>query len=157
MITIDLLLTGYDQAFSRLTSARDEALQSGDAATVYIPLLETLGWADVIEEWLQKKSGEEWMRRLGSDTEKSQGIILGFRYARNVVHHDWALAVELNNEPPLLQDWRWKNNLQSLKPQPKNEAGYKRYLAGRALRHTFRDLHVVYNLVAQQLPRPTGE
>ena len=144
MVDFKLILSGYYAAFDRLNVARGQAKESGSSYGLYIPLLETLGWADVIEEWLQEKHGENWVKKLPPAVCELEEIVYGFRYARNVVHHRWDVAIELDDEPSILQDWRWKKNLPSTWPQPTNEAAYKKRLAGRALRFAFKDLHKLY-------------
>lgn len=143
-VNFSLLLEGYDQAFQRLKVAREASRTPQDAARIYIPLLETLGWADVIEEWLSKKHGEDWVQKLPSDVHKLDEVVVGFRYARNVVHHNWQTAIELDDLPELLRDWRWKETLFSERSQPTNKAAYKKRMSKRALRHTFKDLHKLY-------------
>jgi hypothetical protein len=145
LIDFKLLLTGYDRAFQRLRKARDSVRPSGDAVLLYIPLLETLTWADVIEERLERLLGKEWVNQLPDSVQAVGDVIAGFRYARNSVHHEWTLAVCLTDEPELLRDWFWRKTLPVGKPQKKNLAAYENHLAGRALRHTFRDLHKLYN------------
>ena len=144
MIDLKLILSGYDAAFERLNVARTQAKESGNSYSLYIPLLETLGWADVIEEWLQEKHGNNWVKRLPPPAGELEEIVYGFRYARNVVHHQWSVAVELDDQPSIFQDWRWKESLPSTRRQPTNETAYKNRLAGRALRHAFKDLHKLY-------------
>jgi hypothetical protein len=144
-IDFKLLLIGYDRAFQRLREARDSVRPSGDAHLLYIPLLETLTWADVIEERLQRLLGKKWVDKLPTSVHGLREVIDGFRYARNSVHHEWDIAVCLTDEPEFLRDWCWKETLPVGKPQPTNFAAYEHHLAGRALRHTFRDLHKLYN------------
>ncbi|EOE6244919.1 hypothetical protein ACKOZO_004115 [Vibrio vulnificus] len=151
MVNIDLILKGYDEAFLRLRTQRNDAKISGDSESLYIPLVETLGWADVIEEYFDERFGKDWMLKLPNSKSDYEQVILGFRYARNVVHHRWAVAVELDTQIPLLQDWRWKLTLESTRPQPKNRVAYESKLAGRALRHTFKDLHKIYGLARKHL------
>ncbi|OQX06182.1 MAG: hypothetical protein BWK73_31490 [Thiothrix lacustris] len=146
-VNLQLILLGYNEAFERLQTGRSTARMAADSCRLYIPLLETLGWADVIEEWINEKYGKKWVKQLPASVHHLEEVIIGFRYARNVVHHRWSTAVELDEQPFLLQDWIWKNNLPSTKPQPTNEAAYKSRLAGRALRHTFKDLHTLYREV----------
>lgn len=153
MVDLKLILSGYDAAFNRLNTARAQAKESGNPYSLYIPLLETLGWADVIEEWLQEKHGKNWVTKLPPPAGELEEIVLGFRYARNVVHHRWAVAVELDDEPSILQDWRWKESLLSTWPQPTNEAAYKKRLANRALRHAFKDLHKLYGAAETHLSK----
>jgi hypothetical protein len=144
-IDFNVLLTGYDSAFKRLSEARDSARSSGDASLLYIPLLETLTWADVIEERLKELLGEEWVDQLPASVHALRDIVAGFRDARNSVHHNWAIAVCLDDEPEFLRDWCWRETLPIGKPQSTNRTAYENKLAGRALRHTFRDLHKLYN------------
>ncbi|MCG9734763.1 hypothetical protein L1D51_12240 [Pseudoalteromonas shioyasakiensis] len=151
MVNIDLILKGYDEAFLRLRTQRDDAKISGDSKSLYIPLVETLGWADVIEEFFDERFGKDWMLKLPNSKSDYEQVILGFRYARNVVHHRWAVAVELDSKIPLFQDWCWKLTLESTRPQPKNRAAYESKLAGRALRHTFKDLHKIYGSARKYL------
>lgn len=150
-IDFKTILTGYDRAFQRLSEARESAIPTSDARLLYIPLLETLTWADVIEEWLTDLFGEDWIDRLPARLHALRDVVAGFRYARNSVHHKWSLAVCLDDEPKVLRDWRWRPTLLVGKKQPKNCAAYKRKIAGRALRHTFRDLHKLYGAASRMV------
>ena len=143
-IDFKVLLIGYDTAFQRLTEARASARPSGDASLLYIPLLETLTWADVIEERLEELLGKKWVDKLPARVHALRDVVAGFRYARNSVHHKWAIAVCLDDEPEFMRDWCRKKTLPFGRPQPANRASYEKKLAGRALRHTFRDLHKLY-------------
>ncbi|WGS85487.1 hypothetical protein [Methylomonas sp. UP202] len=144
MVDLKLIFMGYDAAYERLKAQRVQAKKEDDSRLLYVPLLETLGWADVIEERLEDGHGKDWIKKLPL-SQDLEGIVLGFRYARNVVHHRWHIAVELDDEPGILKDWRWKEYLPSTgKPQPTNKAAYENNLAGRALRHAFKDLHRIY-------------
>ncbi|QCG48943.1 hypothetical protein [Aeromonas schubertii] len=64
MVNIDLILKGYDEAFLRLRTQRNDAKISGNSESLYIPLVETLGWADVIEEYFDERFGKDWMLKL---------------------------------------------------------------------------------------------
>jgi len=150
MVDLKLILSGYDHAFARLQEGRNLAKKEDDSLRLFIPLVETLGWADVIEEWMQKNHGKDWVKKLPSPVSDLEKIILGFRYARNVVHHNWSIAVELDDQPGVFKDWRWKDHLLTAKSQPTNKAAYESSLAGRALRHTFKDLHKLY-LAAERI------
>lgn len=152
-VGLDLILTGYDSAYKRLSEGRTKAIESGDSRQLYVPLLETLGWADVIEEWMTKNYGQDWVKELPGCAEDLEQVIIGFRFARNVVHHRWALAVELDDLPENIKDWRWKKELKSERPQPRNELAYTQALAGRALRHTFKELHRLYNAAVSLVAR----
>jgi hypothetical protein len=148
--TVDLatLLRGYDEAFDRFKTAREAARQDGDPTKMYIALFEVLNWAVVIDDLLRKKKlGDRWYTQV--EKRKDQGlVVLGFRCARNRVHHQWANAVRLDNQPKLFRDWCWCP-LDELPPaeeaRPAQERAYTQKLASRALRFTFRDLHSLFN------------
>ena len=103
-IEFHIILDGYNQAYGRFLEAYSAARTIGDQNRLYIPLLETLGWADVIEERVTNVKGPSWVQDLPVRFHNSEGIILGYRYVRNIVHHDWVLAIELDDEPGMLRD-----------------------------------------------------
>ena len=150
-IEFHIILDGYNQAYERFLEAYSAARTIGDQNRLYIPLLETLGWADVIEERVTNVKGPSWVKDLPVRFHNSEGIILGYRYVRNIVHHDWVLAIELDDEPGMLRDWRWRRGLVAPKKQTRNQFAYSKKIAGRALRHTFKDLHSLYKAVSSSM------
>lgn len=116
-------------AFQRLLEARDSVRPSGDASLLYIPLLETLTRADVIEERLDRSLGKKWVDKLPASIHPLRSVIDGFRYARNSAHDEWAIAVCLTDESEFLRDWCWRETLLVGRPQKKNLAAYENHLA----------------------------
>jgi hypothetical protein len=79
-VSLETLLTGLQQAISRLTSS------PGDP---FIPVFESLNWIVTIDEWLQvERDDRDWWVR-----EPDGELVRALRFVRNRVHHQWADAI----------------------------------------------------------------
>ena len=157
-VGLPTLLRGYDAAFERLAPAR----AGEDPLALYIPLFEVLNWAVAVDDRLGQLLGKSW-----HGTHRRSGVNSGFRYIRNRVHHQWADAMYLAGEIWTLasgqqlsfQDWHWRpvhelppTSPEHAKQQAKLEPFYTRHLAGRTARHTFKDLHQLFNWAEKRAP-----
>jgi hypothetical protein len=110
-------------------------------------IFETLNWAVAIDFRLGKTLGtrERWPASYAA-----AGFVLGFRYARNTVHHDWADALYVDYTglivpsplPAPLFEWRWLRELPATRD--KGQAEYARHLAGEPVRFTLEALESLF-------------
>jgi hypothetical protein len=141
---------GYLYAVKRIddATARAAATTPYFRGEVFIPLIETLNWLDMI---LDRPEVEH---RVEPDMK------LAFKFARGRSHHAWAEAIEFRNDVPLPQppavtlatghvaplapllvsDWCWRQPEElpgSKRPgHTKGKNEYRRLLAGRQARAT---------------------
>jgi hypothetical protein len=143
-VTLETLLAGYRRAYERwMAGPRIEVDQ--DAA--FFAIFELLNWAVVIDTRLQRVSAhrDRWASRYPEG-----GYVLGFRYARNAVHHDWADALYISEGgvylptpvPFSLFEWCWRRELPSTKAH--GRAKYRDRLAGKPVRFTLEALGSLY-------------
>lgn len=144
---LETMLAGYDGALARYTVAREAARAGGETRDLDIALFETLNWVVSIDDLLRERLGERWYEQVAQQPEQGR-VMPGYRFIRNQVHHQWAQAICLDDQPTLLQDWRWRAladlPLVGHRQQYLQDA-FEQRLAGRALRHTFRELRVLFD------------
>lgn len=144
---LSTLMIGYDRAHARYLEAHNAVRTGGDPSDLDIALFETLHWAVSIDEFLAERLGVRWYDRVERRPGQGQAVP-GLRFVRNQIHHQWVQAICLDDAPTLLQDWRWRacDDLPpSTRRQPIQQAAYEAHLASRALRHTFRELHQLFD------------
>jgi hypothetical protein len=83
-VSLETLLAGYRQAYKRWMSG---PRIDPDPDQAFFAIFEALNWAVTVDDRLSDVL-VGWPR--GYDERDS---LLGFRYARNAVHHDWADAL----------------------------------------------------------------
>jgi hypothetical protein len=76
-ITIQELLVGFRNAYSRYRVARNET----DKVKIFCALFETLNWIVTIDDKL-RANNQDWVENYGDS-----GLIKAVRYTRNRVHH----------------------------------------------------------------------
>jgi len=124
------------------------------ADETFVPVFEALNWMASIDLWFDEQGSP-----IGDDT------LRGIRFARNRVHHDWALAITRQDWPgvPMVSGgrhggvtrifgpppgfyWTWKP-LADLpppqRPDPNGEAAYVSQLAGAQVEPTLDGLRPV--------------
>jgi hypothetical protein len=134
-----------------ITATKDPA---AGADETFVPVFEALNWMASIDLWFDEQGSP-----IGDDT------LRGIRFARNRVHHDWALAITRQDWPgvPMVSwgryggvtrligpppgfYWTWKP-LTDLpppqRPDPKGEAAYVSRLAGSHVEPTLDGLRPI--------------
>jgi hypothetical protein len=95
VVTVGAQVLGLRKAIERLELA---AAQREDPVETYLPLFEALNWIVALDDrigaiWVPEgnKLGTAWRGRV------SEGdVIIGLDWVRNVVHHQWADALQLD-------------------------------------------------------------
>jgi len=121
----------------------DEVPTSG----ALVALFEALNWAVTLDDRFREDwpGSGEWFRDLHGGE-----LVGGLRYARNSVHHDWALAVELDSEGGISRSrhaplfWVWCPDLPSGRPNPAGARRYRERLAGRPVIETLMTLTATF-------------
>jgi hypothetical protein len=131
----------------------------------YLALFEALNWGVSLDDRLTRdwpfdeiQFGKYWC-----DDFAGAGLIRGLRHARNAVHHDWSLALDVNPFEVLFQQrmellWLcWSSDLDSKRPNPDGERAYRENLAGRVVGDTLLEIGALFeagtNLAMGQIPR----
>jgi hypothetical protein len=131
----------------------------------YLALFEALNWGVSLDDLLTKdwpfdeiQFGKYWC-----DDFAGAGLIRGLRYARNAVHHDWSLALDVNPLEVLFQQriellWLcWEPELKSERPNPQGEQAYRENLAGRVVGDTLLEIGALFgagtSFVLGDIPR----
>jgi hypothetical protein len=130
----------------------------------YFALFEALNWADCLDDRLtidwpfeEIAHGRYWC-----DEFRGGGLIRGLRFARNSVHHDWSLALDLDPlENPFHQriELLWLCWAEGLAGEERSDGAtaYMNYLAGRAAGETLFEigdiLTAAVNIAAGDFPR----
>jgi hypothetical protein len=118
----------------------------------YFALFEALSWAVSLDERLTKdwpfeevSFGKYWC-----DDFVGGGLVRGLRYARNAVHHDWSLALDVNPEEAPFQQrvellWLgWNPELSSKRPNSDGWRAYRENLAGRSVGDTLLEISALF-------------
>jgi hypothetical protein len=95
VVSVAAQVLGLRSAVERLERA---AAQRENPVKAYLPLFEALNWIVAIDDrvgaiWVPEgvKLGPSWRARVSGGE-----VIVGLDWARNVVHHQWADALELD-------------------------------------------------------------
>ena len=151
-VDLRTLLAGYEQAYQRwMAGPRVEM----DKEQAFFTIFEALNWAAAIDHRLGTTlgTGEQW-----ASSYAEGAYVLGFRYARNVVHHEWADALHadlggglvlLSPLPARFFEWRWRGELQSTKQRGRAE--YEAHRADQPVRFTLEALESLYAKVLDDL------
>lgn len=149
-VSVTTLLRGYREAYMRwMTGPR----VSGDPDGAFLGIFEALNWAVVVDDALRQvmAGGKGW-----ANAYDGGAVVAGFRYARNAVHHDWSVALELRPGltiptpiPAILAEWIWQQTLDASRNGGVTQ--YKRHLAGRPVRFTLETLNTLYDQAAATL------
>ena len=137
---------GYHGALARFLAA-----DPGDETSAFLPLFEALSWASAIDQRCTKDFAPDGlgdrMPRRGWEQRLTGGadIISGVRFVRNVVHHQWAEAVQ-----PGAGGWCWRA-VEELPSRRENSEDYRRELAGRLVAPTLLALDQTFASVARLL------
>ena len=143
VVTAGVLYDGFSHARERFEAK--VASQAG-TAEIYVPLFETLNWASALDDRLREDQTKDWHAAV-----EGGSVVLGVRFARNRVHHQWAAALELTEGfsfpvtfPKAFHEWRWRGDLPAGHPFEAGEKIYKRELVGKPARLALRDLSKVF-------------
>lgn len=145
MTTVDAETLGF--GLNRAIERFEQARFSESHQPIFASLFEFLNWTASIDEWLGEHRTDWAAARSRSDT------LLGVRYARNRVQHQWADAMKLDGSggqfpltfPITFYEWRWREESELPPPpreheNPKGEAAYEATLAGEPIRLTIQPL-----------------
>jgi hypothetical protein len=161
----ELLRTAYKNA-PKAEWDLDEELTTLER---YFALFEALNWAVSLDDRLaldwpyeEISYGEYWC-----DEFVGGGLIRGLRSVRNAVHHDWALALDMDPvEVPFckridLLCVRWLSGLPSRDDRSRGATAYLDFLAGRVVGDTLLEIDEIFESATQivmgGLPRrPSG-
>lgn len=95
VVTVAVQALGLRQAIERLEHA---ASRPDNPTETYLPLFEALNWIVALDDrigaiWRPdgKKLGNDWRRKV-----QHGDIVVGLDWVRNVVHHQWADALQLD-------------------------------------------------------------
>jgi hypothetical protein len=140
-VGLGTLLAGYRQAYQRwMNGPRIDP----DPEQAFFAIFEALNWAVSIDDRL-KDTLLGWLSACDE-----RGYVVGFRYARNAVHHHWAEALWLDRRgatlptplPHAFFEWCWQPQLRAT-----NERGlakYRTHLSGQPVRFTLEALESVF-------------
>jgi hypothetical protein len=140
-VGLGTLLAGYRQAYERwMAGPRIDP----DPDQAFFAIFEALNWAVAVDDRL-KEAVPYWPR--GFDQRDS---LLGFRFARNAIHHDWADALWLDRSGAVLPtplphaffEWCWRADLHSTKDW--GRAKYRTHLSGKPVRFTLEALESLF-------------
>lgn len=130
----------------------------------YLALFEALNWGISLDDRLaddwpfdEIEFGDYWC-----DDFAGGGLIRGMRHARNAVHHDWSLALDVDPREVILQErvellWLcWISDFDSERASVNGDRAYRENLAGRVVGDTLLEINDVFvagvKLVMGQLP-----
>lgn len=131
----------------------------------YLALFEALNWGVSLDDRLTRDWPFEKIKfgRYWCDEFAGGDLIRGFRCARNAVHHDWSLALDVDPAEVLFQQrvellWLcWAPELHPERPDTKGEAAYREYLAARVVGDTLIEIGELFEagtmLAMDQRPR----
>lgn len=132
----DWFAEGYRQALNRFREAW--SLEERSPRECFFPLFEALNWSVALTDNLKS---------VGKPLDDP--VVVGLRFVRNTVHHQWAQALEAKKAgstqvafpsgevwPPVGWDWYWKpvSRLATDKRHMHGEGEYTAYLADRPAR-----------------------
>jgi hypothetical protein len=168
-----LLTGGFAQAYERFQGGQS----TGDAEPTFHALFEALNWAHAIDDFVaqvwrpegpvEEDPWWEWRRHpslcIGDELAS---IMLGLRYARNRVHHQWADALVAEDGaklpftlPRVLMTWVWRP-IDELPTPPKGweddhgRAAYAEALAGCAAEDALVTMSKTFEFVGSLLDPP---
>jgi hypothetical protein len=179
-VTVALQLRGLHEAADRL---EESTADRENAAGTFLPLFEVLNWATALDERIRylwrpdgkkEKLGVDWPSRLGG-----ADIVYAVAWARNIVHHQWADALRLDEvghglypSDDLLpgddvyprDEWAWVWKTRADMPERKQRSSktkqtgtvdgreaYGEHLEGRPAGETVRSLIAVIDKVVRLL------
>ena len=160
-VTTTTVFRGFSESLSRY----HEAAQHRDGTGTYLPLFEALNWCASLDYRLQAwwRSNRSNRDRWWCDGFTYGDTVLGTRFARNCVHHQWAEALRLSETAPNRSggfsrvprfEWRWR---EALPPAPEGHdhlrQEYRDNLASNPARDT---LEAVVECVAAALKAGYG-
>lgn len=154
-MSIDPLLAGFDAACDRFHAV----IHSQDSKVMYQPLFEALNWIVALDDRLQvewTKAGEPLPEPWSQWFHRGENI-LGIRFARNRIHHQWANAIGAVSSgrdllPPGEFEWRWfPSNLLPTGRSDTYKEEYDGYLAGERVRFTLRDVQTCVRQAVEYL------
>lgn len=170
-VVVGQLFRGYGFAHQRFEAASRE----NDPDPGFFALFEALNWAVAVDDFIREAwepHGEklDWAWRSLAGGDALDEVMNGARYARNLVHHHWADALERHEGyrypvryPKVFFTWAWRS-ADALPPHPhekkphvvRNRAAYEARLAGVRAADTLLELHEGFAQVAIFLdpPRP---
>lgn len=142
------LVVGYLRAYARFEHALAKATPVEHAVEFrqrsWEALFEALNWADAIDQFMARGdpgrgADPAW---LANSDAQTQGVLRGLQHARNVVHHQWWVALALRmglTSEQQLNTWIWG----TLPPNNRSKDGaraYAQYLHNRPAVEALRTL-----------------
>jgi hypothetical protein len=170
-VTARKLTAGYAAALDRFSAST----RKQDPDPAFFALFECLNWAVAVDDLIREvwspdgeALGWEWREFQGG--EALADLLNGVRYARNLVHHHWADALELDDGfrfpvrfPMVFFSWVWRA-VEQLPEHPgaenqhvtRNRDAYSRRLAGVRAEDTLFAMAPAFECVGLFLdpPRP---
>jgi hypothetical protein len=165
-----VLLRGYREALDRFQAA----LESTDPEDTFLPLFEVLNWAAAIDDRFAADFAPDGLanmpRRGWEKRVTGEEVVRGVRFARNRVHHQWALAVDLraaasSDRTTRFMVWVWRPVDELPEPDPRHpdkrgQPLYETHLADKPVEPSLIALEETFKLVGHLLePRqaaPSG-
>jgi hypothetical protein len=152
------------ETFGTSPMGRPDLDEEFATAEWYIALFEALNWAVSLDDRLTKDwpfeefaFGDYWC-----DDFVGGDLVRGFRYARNAVHHDWSLALDLDPEQIPIQtrldllSLGWTSNLETTRSSADGKRAYDEYLAERPVGDTLLEISDLFDagvrIVSGRLP-----
>ncbi|HEV7564756.1 MAG TPA: hypothetical protein VGO31_02225 [Microbacteriaceae bacterium] len=126
-VDVGVLARGFHEALGRF-----KIVDVSDAEAAFLPMFEMLNWATAIDERCSRDfapdgtdhlPGKGWEQRL-----VGREVVRGLRFARNVVHHEWAEAVEWRPAGP---GWVWRQAADLRSRRTPGREHYERDLAAK--------------------------
>lgn len=161
VVNVYAQVQGYTSALRRFS----KAAAGEDAVAAYVPLFDALNWAVSLDKRIKEVWAPEgttldygWRARVpGAEA------LTGLRFARNIVHHNWADALRLDTEgrryprryPLRYFEWVWRD-MSDLPPTDKTRGDhtYRKLLAGQPAEHTLQVLGEAFEFVSQLVEPP---
>jgi hypothetical protein len=181
-VPVVTLIAGFGAAHYRFAAVDGDGKPSS-AERAYLALFEALHWVHTLDDRLRRDwPGERDEHDRWHSAFASGPTIVGLRYARNRVHHQWADAIAGMSigsftglraaaipDPPFMLPaprqvsdpvgrrgaWRWVATLPpGDRADPVGEEAYRERLAGRLVRETFDELAILFTSVADAFKDP---
>jgi hypothetical protein len=142
------LFNGFNAAYDRFMDSGRMSTKPDDA---FFPIFEALSWAASLDDRLGIELSATKRKDWNWHANFPQGdVLVGVRYARNAVHHQWADALYLTSGaelpavlPAPLFEWRWRQEL----PATRGRRGRQEYgalVAGAPARMTLDTLRTLF-------------
>jgi hypothetical protein len=147
-VSAKTLLAGFNAAYARFMESGRMSTEPADA---FLPIFEALSWAASLDHRLGVDLSATRRRDWNWHAKFPQSdVLLGVRYARNAVHHQWSDALYLTPGaqlpallPAPLFEWRWQQQLPTARDR-RGRQEYEALLAGAPARMTLETLQTLF-------------